>query len=244
MHSSLHTPKPTPEYRKQHLYKEPWWIIYWIVLIVSFSTIGFLLVAQATGYRYNVAVGKWQKTGMVIVEVVPKNSTLLFDGEIYPINQSLRLPVVLPGTYRVRIIKDKYQNWEEQITVSSGYVVKVDPIHLFLTTPVEMPITTDIVERVENPITDERVRLADNEIWFNTNLVSRFVTPPSNATLLPTGKHIIYTLGNQLRVIDTNGQHDTLLFHRSSEAITPLAVIDDSTIGFIDNSTVKALKIK
>lgn len=221
-----------------------WWFIYWLLLIGSFSVIGFLLVAKATGYRYNNHVGRWQKTGMLIVETTPKDSILLLDGQRFTLSGSTRIPNVLPGTYRTQVMRNDYNFWEETVTINPGFVVTLAPVMLYLKQPLELPPTPEHEQRLAQAFPDGELRIVEGELWYGTRLVSRFVDPPTVASLLPNGHTIIYLRGKELRVIDTNGRHDQLLYVRESTEPTLLVALDNTTVVFRDGTRAKVLKIQ
>ncbi len=221
------------------------WLVFWFILIGSFVTIGFLLVATATGYRYNASVGRWQKTGMLIVSISPNNSTLRLDGQSYFVERSMiRVPNVLPGTYRVQIDHHTYTPWMQTITIKPGYVVNLDPVSLFLEDPIESPGSVAQQELIATATPSREVRIVDGELRHGTSLVSRFVDPPSSAILLPTGRHVLYVQGKELRIIQTNGLNDHLIYTRDNNNPTLLVMDDESTVIFYDGDLVKALKIR
>lgn len=221
-----------------------WWLSYWIFLLISFCLVGFWLVSRAIGYRYNPQQHRLQKTGMIILTDPPKESVLTIDSKHYPLKPQTRIPNVLPGTYRLVITKPDYQPWEEVVTISSGFVVNINHINLFYSRPVEV---TDS-EHYQNltpyyTVHDDRIRIVDGELWFGSQLVSRFSQPPSKAILWPSNNQIVYLQGNEVRVIDINGEHDLLLYRREIDDPELLVVIDNNLV-FRDKIGLKVLRIQ
>lgn len=220
-----------------------WWFIYWLFLIVSFTVIGFLLVAKAMGYRYNPHTMGWQKTGMVIVSVVPRGSLIQIDNQQIIAKTVNRIPNLLPGNYTLRISQDSYLAWERQIEVKSGFVTNLDTVTLLYDPPISVPVSADHERLIAQPITDDRVRIVDNELRYTTDLVSRFIEPPSAAVLLPTDRQIVYLQGKQLRVIEVDGQNDQLLYTRQTDEPSPLVLADDRIVLFKENGQTQALQL-
>lgn len=221
------------------------WLLYWLFLTASFSVIGFLLVAAATGYKYNSHLSRWQKTGMLIVNVNPRDEILTFDGLEYPVSKSLRLPNILPGTYRVKVSKTDYLDWEDTITIKPGFVTSLRDPELFLAKPERVTLTDRAVSLLEGRLpADDRLRITDNELWFKTHLISRFSDTPSNALLLPGERYLVYAQAKQIHVIDIDGGHDQQLYERINSGPTPLALQDDQTLLFNDQEGIVALKFQ
>lgn len=221
-----------------------WWFIYWLALVVSFCLIGFILVAQATGYRYNRQVSRWQKTGMIVVSAEPNDSNLYLENTRYELSLSSRIPNILPGSYRIEVRHVKYMPWESSVTILPGYVASFEPIILFLKEPINLEPRAEHYEKLEKPRVDDEVRIVDGELWLANRLVSRFVDPPTAAILLSTGRHIVYSQGNHIRVIEANGSHDQLLYARSSFELTALRLEGDRSIIFNDGNEIKVLQIR
>lgn len=221
-----------------------WWLVIWIFLVTSFCTVGFLLVSRAIGYRYNFNIDRWQKTAMIVISADPRGSLLTVDGQQYEINQNTRVPNLLPGTYRLKLTRDGYQPWETATTINSGYVMNFEPVTLFLDQPIDVAVSEGTAAQLANPPVNDEIRIVDGEIWRGTHFVSRFATAPTNAILLSTDRHVLYSLGNQIRVVDINGEHDWFIYQRSTTDPTPLVQVDDQTIGFYDAGAPKVLQIR
>lgn len=220
------------------------WRTYWIFLLVSYGLIGFFLVMAAIGYRYNPHQGRYQKTGMIIVNNPPKESTLEFDGQLYPLKPTNRIPNILPGVYRLAITRPGYQSWEETIKVAPGYVVSLNDIELFLTKADILPSPEQYAELLPfyTNQNDQRLRIIDGELRLGTQLISRFSQAPSKAVLSPSGRHVLYLQGEQLRVIDLGGQHDYMLYE--GNALDPeLLVIIEDVVVIREEGALRALKV-
>ncbi len=219
-------------------------VVYYAVVSVSFVVIGFLLVTKATGYRYNTHTESWQKTGMVILSTTPHDTVVRIDGQTYAISHSLRVPNLLPGVYNISVSKTGYQKWTDSITISPGYVVSLNTINLFLAPPRILPTGTKEDQVLATATADPNISLSDGELWYGSTLVSRFVTTPTNAILLPSRQQILYTLNNQIRIIEIDGHNDQLLYERKSPEITPLKLENDSTVLFKDGDQTVALRFQ
>lgn len=220
-----------------------WWFVYWLFLVVSFCVVGFFLVAQATGYRYNPHQQRYQKTGMVIVTDAPEGSVLTMEGKDYSLRQTTRVSSVLPGVYRLTISKPGYQSWQKTVTIDPGYVANLEKISLFLDTPQELENPNQYADLLPfYGVRDKRLRLEDGEIWFDSKLVTRFDQPPSDVLLLPND-YIAYLHQDEIRVIDRHGENDQLIYKRQTADATVFALIDGVLV-FKDVAGLKAIKIQ
>lgn len=222
-----------------------WWFIYWLLLVISFCAIGFWLVATAQGYRYNSPAGRWQKTGMIIAKSDPRDAVLSFSNRQFRLDQTNRIPNILPGTYRLQIVKNGYLPWEKTVTVEPGFVVGLDEIVLFLDQPIAVANAAEYEALLPfYNVPDDRLTIIDGELRQGTTLISRFVDPPTTARLLATNRHIVYLQHSQLRLIEIDGQHDQLLFEGRTLDPALLVVFEDNLIGIRDQEALTVLKIR
>lgn len=220
-----------------------WWFVYWLSLVVSFVVIGFFLVTQATGYRFNPHQNKYQKTGLIIVSSAPADSFLELDGKSYPLSATTRIPNIIPGVYRLSIVKENYQSWHKTVTIGPGLVVHIKHVSLYLAKPIELPNPAQYASLIPfYSVRDSRLRLEDGEIWFDSKLVSRFDEAPSDALVLPN-EHIAYLHGDEIRVVENNGENDQLLYKRQTADATTFVLIDNVLV-FNDIAGLKAIKIQ
>lgn len=222
-----------------------WFFIYWLLLVVSFCGIGFWLVAAAQGYRYNTEVGRWQKTGMLIARSDPRDATLEIGRQQYPLSRSSRVPNILPGSYRLRIVKKGYASWEKTITIQPGFVVGLDEVVLFIDEPKALVNSQEYESLLPfYNVADNRLTIIDGELRRGTNLISRFVNPPTAAKLLSTDRHLVYIQGNELRLMATDGLHDQLLYEGVGLDPKLLVVFNNDLIGIREQGKFKVLKIR
>lgn len=220
------------------------WIIYWLILVTSFLAIGFTLTSRAMGYRYNPLVRAYQKMGMIVIDNPPNNSYFLIDGKSHFLQETMRLPNILPGIYRVRLEKNGYIPWEKRIEIKPGLVVHLKDVSLFNKTPIfDQNISAYTNQLPYYKGEGAGVRIVEDELWIGADFVSRFSAKPSNALLLPNQKYILYLINNEVRAIHRSGEQDTLLLTRSSSEPLPFAYIDNALV-FQDGGEIKAMKIE
>jgi len=222
-----------------------WFFVYWLFLMVSFCLIGFWLVATAQGYRYNVEVGRWQKTGMIIASSNPRDATLDLGRQSYDLANTNRVANLLPGTYRVKISKAGYLPWEKTIQVEPGFVVSLDEVTLFFDQPIALTNSSDYEALLPfYNVPDNRLSVIDGELRRGTSLISRFVDPPTAVRLLSSDRHVVYLRDNQLRLIESDGSHDQLLYQ--GQALDPalLVLFENSLVGLRDQGELKVFQIR
>lgn len=117
--------------------KRSWLVITLIFLFIISSATAVSLFVR--GYRPNLKRGVLVPTGLLAATSHPKGASVyLNDKLVTATDDTLNL---LPGRYRVKILKDGYLPWEKEITIKKE-VVKQTEAHLFRAAPDLKPITT------------------------------------------------------------------------------------------------------
>jgi len=118
-----------------------------IAFIVVFVIMTILMSLYASGYKFNLS---WplkfnrilQKTGMLIIDTVPKNAKISLNGKMQKIHSlgvfnkgyvttPTKLKNILPGEYTVRLELDGYWPFEKKIGIYSGQTTFAENINLF-----------------------------------------------------------------------------------------------------------------
>lgn len=77
-----------------------------------------LIVLYTMGYRYNLAKGRVQKTGIIRVTSEPKGADIYLNGIKYELGQTpARVEKLLPGDYEIKLSKEGYYDWQKKLPV-------------------------------------------------------------------------------------------------------------------------------
>lgn len=106
-------------------------ILYGCAFAVFFITAP-LLIAYASGYRYDRAGKVLYKTGFLSLGYSTTPDAVLINGRrVRADGRSLRVGNLAPGSYTVRLEKSGYLPWEQSLTVRAGAATVVNDILLF-----------------------------------------------------------------------------------------------------------------
>ncbi len=91
-----------------------------------------VLVFWAAGYRYDWGGRAWYRTGLLVLDVTPTPDTVLLNGQTLGGEGSpMRVEGVVPGEYRLELIKQGYRRWERSVVVRSGQATNIQDIRLW-----------------------------------------------------------------------------------------------------------------
>ncbi|PIZ95188.1 MAG: hypothetical protein COX81_01430 [Candidatus Magasanikbacteria bacterium CG_4_10_14_0_2_um_filter_37_12] len=102
-----------------------------IFLIIAFFVISPIIILYTAGYRYDFKAKKIQETGVISIDVKPKDSRVYLNGIELKNSIPVRLTNRLPGDYNIKIKKEGYHEWKKNITVESKKTYYIKDIILF-----------------------------------------------------------------------------------------------------------------
>lgn len=101
------------------------------IFIFSFFIISPIIIFYTAGYRYDWEKHKINQTGVISIDIKPKDSNIYLNG--VKINQTI--PIKLnnraPGVYSIKIQKEGYHDWIKDINVESKKTTYIKDITLF-----------------------------------------------------------------------------------------------------------------
>jgi len=125
--------------------------------VVSFIVVGFgtfYLVALARGNTFDIFTGKFQPTGLLIIQSQPGGADIKFNGKALKHKTTLRITNVKPGPIHIELTKSSYRDWSVKSSVAAGDVTfltyawllptRIDTLaHLSTITPSSMQQSKD-----------------------------------------------------------------------------------------------------
>lgn len=222
--------------------------IFWFVLITSFIFFAFLIHLKANGWQLNFRTWRLLKTGMIILNGNPDKVEVKINGKIQTYSLPAKMGNLPPGSYDVSIASRGFQTWQKTIRVLPEKVSIYSDITLFLeeSQEIEVPskMTSEvIVKELQNRTNG--LKVAGPEIYWNDNLVTRFSQNVVMATAYSDNHHIVFQLGNEVRVVELEGSNNQLLFRLVTSEPTTLVFRDDGrTIYYVEEGAVYGKTIR
>lgn len=188
----------------------------WIGAVVLFSVISAGALGLALGYSYDWATHRIIQNGLVEM-----NSNLnglaarvTLNGEVIATRLPVRQINVPPGVYSLRIERDGYLPWEQQIDVTLNQRVRLRGVLLTYASPNPETVTdiapTDGRFAVQPPSSLE-VR-AGNELWLADELLARFSADLKNPRWYSGRNGVVVQAGEELLYINRDFRRTQTLF--------------------------------
>lgn len=99
--------------------------------IAAFFLVAPAVILSTSGYRFNPASRRFERTGVMIVESRPEGAAIFVDGRDMGRETPARLQKLSPGSYGVRVEKAGYRSWEKSVTVGSRQTTFLNEVALF-----------------------------------------------------------------------------------------------------------------
>jgi dipeptidyl aminopeptidase/acylaminoacyl peptidase len=108
-------------------------------ILFVFSLLCFFIIAPAVslyaiGYRFDFAAKSIKQTGMLILESTPKNAQIFINNKQIDEKTPAKIKNLLPGNYKIKIVKDGYYPWEKELSIKSQKTTLANNIILFFET--------------------------------------------------------------------------------------------------------------
>lgn len=111
-----------------------------------FAIIAPIIIFYASGYRYNTAKNKIEKTGILFIKTDPIDTDIFIDGKL-TIGQDQadgrRFTNLLPNSYQIKIAKEGYYPWIKRLDIKSQLTTFANNVFLFQTDAAVNELLTD-----------------------------------------------------------------------------------------------------
>lgn len=189
------------------------------ILSIAFS-VGFVLIAvpllaSTAGYRFDWSHFRFQRTGLLVIDVAPYPDRLFLDGKrVKPRGDPVRLTFVPPGSHTVRMEKDGHFPWEATASVTPGQATRLNAIRL---------IRNDAPVMLASNVTAVCASKDGRSVAFAQGAsVSITAMPEARTTALATLNSPVTTCA----VADNSAY----VFTRSDTAVTHMTVADATVV--------------
>lgn len=215
-------------------------LLLWSVLLISFGTIALYLILSASGYKIDWKWFRIEKTGIITIKSMPKDVSVVIDTSLRAKSTPRALRNILPGTYDISLQKPQYQTWNKTVQVEPGKVTELDDIVLLRTNPIVEPVSASDKQLLDTYIRNDGVQKMGNEIFIKgatLQLVTRLSRDVTQAVIYSDKQHIIYQVGNDVKLSDLTGQHEQLITQLPSDHESQIISIENGKSVLIKQDT-------
>ncbi|MFH1610755.1 MAG: PEGA domain-containing protein [Patescibacteria group bacterium] len=196
-------------------------ILYIFFFIVFFITAP-LVIMWAQGYKFDWNNRSWQKTGVLFLEVKPKNSDVYLNNKFYGQETSVRIKNLLPNEYEVKVTKEGYIPWIKKLNIYPSITTFAQYVRLFKQDlPTinlsskdilkcsemennEIALITKYEEEIQLQILDSKD--LDSSGFPTTQTITNLDVNPENIFLSPSLEKVLIENKNSWLIIDINSK--------------------------------------
>ena len=118
-------------------------------LILIYLIIAPLVLFYTAGYRYDFQDRAVKQTGVLSVDIKPKNALVYLNDVLLNQDLPIYLPNRAPGSYKIKLTLPGYKDWEKDILIENKKTAYIKNITLF-----KESLPTQIMEKYFKPISD------------------------------------------------------------------------------------------
>ena len=204
------------------------------------------MLYEANGYRLNKTTLRLEQAGLISLDGQPKQSYITINGKVSASSLPVRFQKIFPGQYTILVSHDGYNSWAKTVKIEGGQAYENKKVYLYLSNITAAETTRNItLENITNDAQSQKssVQILNNEIWYKEKLVTRFGLSPAEAILTDDHTHIMFQLGQELRVMDLDGTNNIKLLDFSSSD-SHIFALDSTNVLFSDNGKIMEARIR
>ena len=101
------------------------------VSVLLFFIIIPILLSYSLGYRIDYMALKAYKTGIISINSKPSGAAIYINDKLYTNVTPAEIQELKPGAYKIKVKREGFYPWEEELTVRPNMVTKAESIILF-----------------------------------------------------------------------------------------------------------------
>lgn len=194
-----------------------------ILVVVLFVIAAWFISYIARGYKLNTHTLRFEATGSIELRGNVADANISYGNK----QVGQKLPLLLSGLdpnryHSISITKPGYSTWRRTIAVEPEIVSRFHEIRLW---PSDLKaermqnqneIHLDQICQKNEKSAEQKLVILGGEIRTTTNLITRISRPVTHACWFSDRNHIAYVVDKEVRVVEADGQNDTLLVTMNS----------------------------
>ncbi|MFA5144135.1 MAG: PEGA domain-containing protein [Candidatus Omnitrophota bacterium] len=121
-------------------------IVFYASVLLFFITLPILL-SYSLGYRIDYRALKIYKTGIIFINSKPSGASIYVNDKLHNSLTPSQIEDLNPGVYKIKVKRDGFYPWEEELIVRPNMVTKAESIILF-------PVIQEMNLMIAKPIAD------------------------------------------------------------------------------------------
>lgn len=130
------------------------------ISVLLFFVILPILLSYSLGYRIDYRTLKVHKTGIIFINSKPSGASIYINDKLSDNVTPAQIEDMEPGNYKVKVRREGFYPWEEELIVRPNMVTKAESIVLF-------PVMQEMNKLIDKPILDFAVADKNYNYYFS-----------------------------------------------------------------------------
>lgn len=204
----------------------------YLTAIAAFFVSAFFVITYASGYKVDITNRKLNQTGLI--SVTTDNADVYLGDKLIG-NGKITERDLTPGSYNITVKKEGYFDWNKEIELDPGQAEIINYIVLFKQNPEVKEYQVEQADFLTKFTDTDGLQTTNNEIYQNSNFVTRFAKDVFGACWYPDRRYLAFTNDNKLKIIEIDGTNEISLFDKSSQ--TPVVFVNSGRVVIFENNS-------
>ena len=209
-------------------------LILFLLFLLAFLVSAPLVVLYTAGYRLDLSHGRIVHTAVLNVSSIPRNATILIDGEEISDRTPAVIENVIPDEHEVRLEKTGYLPWSQVITFESREATFATDVVLFVDEPLSLIETLDVIDSSVSPDGTRLTYITQTSSWLEVWTTTGATESTKLLMRLPYSALATHTLSWSL-----TGTYLLLAQSKGSSQELSIARVDDGSAIELSNAIGK-----
>lgn len=181
-----------------------------------FLALALILVLYASGYKLDLNNRNIYQTGMIIVRTDNSTNSIILNDEEKG-SGTVLIRDLEPNQYQVKVSREGYKDFVENINLEAGEAKLFDSIVLFKAEP-EIEEFNDLDEiYFEKLAHTDGIIINNNELYARGKFLTRFEKEISDASWYPNEKYIGLTTNGRFKILNIDTEEIYDMFEKDSD---------------------------
>ena len=207
-----------------------------LCLFLSCSILSPLIILYTAGYTFNFSTFHIEQTGVISIDVTPNDAKVYLNNIFINAKLPIRLANYLPGVYHLRIQKEGYHDWVQDISVETKKTTYIKDISLYKEATPEKILSSSTGTNISFSSDGHFVAMLQNDSEGQSislkNLLDNTETNIFHTTSSISPQIFWSPHTNLLLVVSQNGDAQDLVFYNPTNRVTFKTEVVSPTLSF------------
>jgi len=206
----------------------------YIIVVAVFVVAAFIIITYSAGYKVDLKNRDFQFSALLEVNTETDGAQIYLD-ETKAGEKNATAKNLTPGTHRLKVSKDGYQTFEQNINLAESEAKTLSQIVLFKKNPEVSETKSLATSQTLTELADSSsMSFSAGEIYQNDKLVTRLSSEVAGLSWYPNRNYIAFTSDGYLKIIRIDGTN--LVDLAKKDSISPVVFANSGRSVIYENA--------